>query len=86
VPAGKAEDEWGYYSTRGAEGGHQGDARMEQVGEDPPGLEVGDTLLVVEIPPLRRRGTMAVIGLGFVGNGWRVREKQNDLSGRMIAG
>jgi hypothetical protein len=91
MPAGKAEESWGYYSTpEERKEAIKGDARMEpKSAKILRGFKLGDSaLLVVEIPhPFGGAGTMkAVIGLAFDGKGWRVREKQNDLSGRMIEG
>jgi len=87
LPEGKAEDKWGYYDDA--------DERRTAIqGEDAPksaevleGWRQGDSaLLVVEVPHPWSAGdkVKAVVGLGFDGANWRVREERLDFGGTIL--
>jgi hypothetical protein len=87
MPEGKAEDRWGYYDD-------EAERRKEIQSEDKPksakfleGWRTGASayLIVEAASPLGTGDVKTLIGLGFDGTNWRVREERPDYGGTMLS-
>jgi hypothetical protein len=86
-PEGKAEEDWGYYSDAAErKAAIQGENKPKSAKILEAWKNGKDATLIVEVPmpegPSEK--TKAVIGLGFDGTGWRVREERMDFGGTML--
>lgn len=86
-PEGKAEEDWGYYSDAAERKAAIQSDKKPASAKILDGWKNGkDATLIVEVPMPYEPSvkTKAVIGLGFDGAAWRVREERMDFGGTML--
>jgi hypothetical protein len=87
-PEGRAEDDWGYYDdVAERKAAIQSDTKPAKAKILEAWRAGNDATLIVEVPMPYQPSVMtkAVVGLGFDGTEWRVREERIDFAGTMLA-